>query len=207
MAINLREGDRAPCRRPRSGQPCSDETAEGKQYFRGRPYSDCRLPIELLHCAAPQPPGSLRAANVRGSGLPLRTRCEKGPPPSASCSACRPNPPALQGPFLLAATTPVQHYTRVPPSWPRQHDRENSARVSLPSKYRSLQIRRRRGRPQAGPERRPREPAGAAVLRPRMRGLRPALGVLLTSTSPRPLPSLAFRCCLVCGLAPSRLLL
>lgn len=54
---------------------------EGKQGSSGRPYSDYRLAIELLHSAAPQLPGTRGAAEARGSGLLRAARCDGGPPP------------------------------------------------------------------------------------------------------------------------------
>lgn len=54
---------------------------EGKQGSSGRPYSDYRLAIELLHSAAPQLPGTRGAAKARGSGLLRAARCDGGPPP------------------------------------------------------------------------------------------------------------------------------
>lgn len=155
VATELREGDgRLPGGREVDKPAVMKQTQslgrEGKPGSLGRPYSDCRLAIELLHSAAAQLPGSREASTAPGSGLQLRAAAREDPTRAPSCTACRPRSPTLQGRLLSATATPLRHSTRVLPSRPRQHVRETGARGSRSSKEPSRQIRRRRGQPHAG---------------------------------------------------------
>lgn len=67
---------------------------EGKQDSLGPPYSDRGLAVQLLHGAAPPPPGSRAAAQPRHSGLPLGAGGERGPRAGARRTACGPTAPA-----------------------------------------------------------------------------------------------------------------
>lgn len=102
VATELREGDgRLPggteVDKPAVMKQIQSLGREGKQDSLGRPYSDCRLAIELLHSAARQLPGSREASTAPGSGLPLRAAAREDPTRAPAALPAGPTPQRCRG--------------------------------------------------------------------------------------------------------------